>query len=872
MTLEPGSVVAGYRIERQLGAGGMGVVYEATQISLGRLVAFKVLSRELSQDHAFRERFRREGQVQALLRHPHIVTVFDSGEDEAGLYLAMDLIKGSTLKEMIPAGGLAAERVLRLLEPIGSALDEAHRADLIHRDVKPHNILVGDDDHPYLADFGITKAPEAPALTLPDQFLGTVHYTAPEQLMAQDVTCRSDIYALAAVLYESLTGEVPFPRDPEGAVIFAHLNDDPPRVTQRRSDLPVAIDRVIGHGMAKEPAGRPASAGELMREAKRALAPPTTAVTTKPQRPRTKRSGHRRMRSRLRAPPQRDLLSRVAGAQGGSGQGWRGLRGRPQILAIVVVLAVAVLVAAIGPSPGEGICGQATELRVLTSADKEDAIREAANDYMSEHEDDGCREVNVHVTSTATSGPVIAALDSDWRHSALREIGPQPDVWLPESSIDVRQVTPSALAIRSLGSIGSARVVLATTGPAAAGSVQFRDVGRLDRLKPVRTNPASSTAGLLVTHRLYEGRGGHERRAVERAILTSGDDPRSLLCQLRQTPGRSEQQSTFFVPENVLSDFRNDRALGGCPARQQHAARVRTVNLTPATVLDHPCLRLVTGGLGGDEKSPRRPRGDDVKRRQAATGFCRFLKGGEGRGTLSAHGLLAPRRGDVPDVKANELLAQWESARLPARVLLALDVSGSMNEPLLPSGTKRPEKRIEAAGKAARAALTLVDRPDDAVGLWTFATPPGSPRSIHIAQLAELAEARRPHLEQVRRALSTQPRPAGGTPLYGAIDRGASRLRRGWRRDAINALVVLSDGEDRNSELNREELIRHLDAGDQSGEPVRVFIIASLGGRCDKLYPITPAVRGGCLEAPSANALEATFRTVFASFGRESRP
>jgi serine/threonine protein kinase len=266
--------VAQFRIERLLGEGGMGVVYAATQIGLARQVALKVLSGALSEDPEFKQRFQREGELQASIKHPNIVTVYEAGESEVGLFLAMEFILGQSLREIIPSAGLPAERALWLLQPIASALDIAHSAGLIHRDVKPDNILVGEHDHPYLADFGLIKTLEQPALTGTGQLLGTLHYMAPEQLQARGESRASDVYALTAVLYESLTGDKPFPRDNEGAIIYSHVSDDPPLVTDRRPDLPDAIDAVVRHGMAKDPTARPASAGALIREAAGALPPP----------------------------------------------------------------------------------------------------------------------------------------------------------------------------------------------------------------------------------------------------------------------------------------------------------------------------------------------------------------------------------------------------------------------------------------------------------------------------------------------------------------------------------------------------------------------------------------------------------------------
>ncbi len=249
----------------------MGVVYEATQLSLNRVVALKLLAPNLSDDPGFRARFEREGQVQAALDHEHIAAVYEAGQSEYGLFLAMRLIAGPTLKRLILDGDLDPRRSVRLLTQVAHALDAAHEAGLIHRDIKPQNILIGKGDHAYLADFGLIKAPDEARLTGTGQFIGTIDYVAPEQIQAEPATSASDCYALAGVLYECLTGEVPFPKPSEAATLHAHVMSTPPLVSERRPDLPPALDGVIAQGMAKDPWSRPARAVELIQAASRAL-------------------------------------------------------------------------------------------------------------------------------------------------------------------------------------------------------------------------------------------------------------------------------------------------------------------------------------------------------------------------------------------------------------------------------------------------------------------------------------------------------------------------------------------------------------------------------------------------------------------------
>ena len=249
----------------------MGTVYQATQLSLNRVVALKVLAANLGDDPGFRARFEREGQVQAGLDHEHIVAVYEAGQSEYGLFLAMHLVDGPTLKQLILDGALDPRRTVRILAQVAHALDSAHEAGLIHRDIKPQNILIGKSDHAYLADFGLIKAPDEARLTGTGQFIGTIDYVAPEQIQAEPATPASDIYALTGVLYECLTGEVPYPKPSEAAVLHAHVMSPPPSLSERRPDLPAALDGVIAQGMAKDPWSRPTLATELVQAASRAL-------------------------------------------------------------------------------------------------------------------------------------------------------------------------------------------------------------------------------------------------------------------------------------------------------------------------------------------------------------------------------------------------------------------------------------------------------------------------------------------------------------------------------------------------------------------------------------------------------------------------
>src|SRR6185503_8367835 len=268
-----GRVVAGYRIEEKIGRGGMGVVYRAEHLNLRRRAAIKIIAPDLAEASGFRERFNREARIAAALQHPNIVTVYDAGEEEGLLYLAMQYIEGSDLSAVLRAEGrLRPYRAIDVCRQVASALDAAHAQGLIHRDVKPANVLI-EGRVAYLTDFGLTKRLEgthAP-LTRAGDVVGTIHYVAPEQIEGGTVSARTDVYSLGCLLYHCLTGQVPFARDTDVGVIYAHLSEDPPRPSRVRADLPEGLDAVIAKGLEKVPERRFASCGDLMAAARAAV-------------------------------------------------------------------------------------------------------------------------------------------------------------------------------------------------------------------------------------------------------------------------------------------------------------------------------------------------------------------------------------------------------------------------------------------------------------------------------------------------------------------------------------------------------------------------------------------------------------------------
>ena len=264
-----GSTFAGYRIEAQIGRGGMGVVYEATELRPERAVALKVVAPELVRDPAFRERFLREAEVAAQIDHPNVVPVLRVGEERGSLFIAMRLIRGVDLAGQIRSNGrLDPVRAARIVDQIADALDAAHALGLVHRDVKPSNVLLESGrrgDHAYLTDFGLTKLQKSDTqLTASGMLVGTFDYLAPEVIQGSAIDHRADIYALGAVLFEALTGEVPYPQgEHEFATLYAHVTSPPPVPSQRAPGVAPAFDAVIARAMAKDPGDRFQSAGEL---------------------------------------------------------------------------------------------------------------------------------------------------------------------------------------------------------------------------------------------------------------------------------------------------------------------------------------------------------------------------------------------------------------------------------------------------------------------------------------------------------------------------------------------------------------------------------------------------------------------------------
>ena len=270
--LAAGSTFAGYRVEGIAGRGGMGVVYRARDLTLDRPVALKLIAPSFAMDPVFRARFERECRLAAAIDHPHAVELFHAGEQDGLLYVTMRYIEGTDLRELLHgAGRLELLRAVTIADEVAGALDEAHRVGLVHRDVKPANVLIASAkgrERAFLTDFGVSKQRTVLSeLTGTGLAIGSADYMAPEQAQGAEVDGRADVYSLGCVLYQSLTGGVPYDRESDLDKLWAHAHDPPPDLRDVRPDLPSRLGEVLARAMAKDPADRQSTAGELGRDA-----------------------------------------------------------------------------------------------------------------------------------------------------------------------------------------------------------------------------------------------------------------------------------------------------------------------------------------------------------------------------------------------------------------------------------------------------------------------------------------------------------------------------------------------------------------------------------------------------------------------------
>jgi hypothetical protein len=373
--LAPETTFAACRIDGVAGRGGMGVVYRATQLPLDRVVALKVVAPECSSDPRFRRRFERESRVAAALDHPNVVPVYASGEEDGQLYLVMRWVEGTDLHALIAdSGPLAPVRAAAIVRQVGAALSAAHAAGLVHRDVKPANVLIAGEDgsgHVYLSDFGLTLEPEAdPRLTQTGEWIGTADFMAPEQFEAGPMDPRTDVYALGCLLYTALTGQAPFRRGTVAATMLAHLRDEPPRPSAT-AGVPVSFDAVVSRALAKRPGDRYQSVEALvdatLEAAGEAVPTASSSATSVPRNgsgPSASAAAVTGPTARLRHARRRLSRGALLGSTG----------------AALTAVAVAALLVGVGPLGARQASGP------LTRGEVRDAVRKFAGAYR--HEDD----------------------------------------------------------------------------------------------------------------------------------------------------------------------------------------------------------------------------------------------------------------------------------------------------------------------------------------------------------------------------------------------------------------------------------------------------------------------------------------------------
>ncbi len=359
-----GDEFAGYRLRAVVGRGGMSVVYQAENPRLGSVVALKVLAPEIATDDVFRARFLEESRIAASLNHPNVIPIYDMGPSDDLLYIAMRYVAGTDLRALLKKHApLPPGDAIFLTGQAARALDAAHRKGLVHRDVKPGNLLIehgqdGDPDHVYLSDFGITKYMlSRSGLTKTGEFLGTIDYVAPEQIQETPVDGRADEYSLGCVLYECLTGRVPFPKERDAAIIWAHVEEMPPPPSALQPELPAAVDDVFSRVLAKKPDDRYATCREFVDAARASLGIAATQAGTSNQTPTSNTATV--LRAQHSGPSHPDVVSQrgsmpppAAGGRAGRDEPAPGSHGRRPHKRWRWVAAVAAAVVLIGAGVG----------------------------------------------------------------------------------------------------------------------------------------------------------------------------------------------------------------------------------------------------------------------------------------------------------------------------------------------------------------------------------------------------------------------------------------------------------------------------------------------------------------------------------------
>ncbi|HKO38595.1 MAG TPA: serine/threonine-protein kinase [Solirubrobacterales bacterium] len=451
--LSDGDEFAGYRIERRLGRGGMGILYLALEPGLQRRVALKLIAPEVATDAVFARRFAEESRIAASIEHPNVVPIYAAGEEGGVPWIAMRYVAGSDLGRRIARQGpLAPAGAAALIAQVGDGLDAIHAAGLVHRDVKPANVLLSGEpssEHAYITDFGVARnvATES-GLTQTGRFVGTLDYVAPEQISGESIDARADVYALGCLLFKLLTGEVPFPRDGEAARLYAHLNDPPPESSLYVPAVPKALDEVVVRAMAKSPGDRYLSAGDLGRAAEAALEGKGVAVPE-----RTVATGDAATRERVapvEEPPAETAetlpeegLSRSREPAGDPGRNRRLLVGGG--LALIAAAAVATVLALGGGGSDGGTTGE-TSTPVPTEEVREEKPKPEPRLSTSEliaQADEICAEARASYEASKDrfpEGETEAGMSSEFAEQLVensrRQVGEMSQLQPPKSKED----------------------------------------------------------------------------------------------------------------------------------------------------------------------------------------------------------------------------------------------------------------------------------------------------------------------------------------------------------------------------------------------------------------------------------------------------
>ena len=532
-----GKSLGPYKIEDQFGAGGMAQVYKAQQTSMNRTVAVKVMSPLLSDDPQFEARFRQEAQTVAALEHPHILPVIDFGEQEGVLYLVMRYLAGGTLHDLIRKGQLPPEQALRYLSDTASALDYAHSHGVIHRDIKPKNVLLDNHGNAFVADFGLAKITAGGSITRSGMgMMGTPHYMSPEQGRGQALDSRSDLYSLAVMFYEMLAGRVPYDADSTVGIVMKHINEPIPPISGIRPEIPAALDAVMARAMAKEPGDRYASGAELTQAVAEALGMPWFGGSTLTS---VRRSQWDLQKTRLNLD---GLVGRVAGR----------LPRNPQQRALVLAgggLLVVLLLDVLGAvffrgSPGGG---EATPLAGQSTPGSTQPSTAAAGPTAT------LPPLNMVVTAgdqmTLVEVPAGAFLYGSSTADAEAEGDEQPQTtiqidgfWMDRTEVSVAQFDAF---VRATSYVTDAETGCCQGDMARAGGVVYVSEG------PVFARNAS--------WRLPEGPGAPEAQAQRPAVQVSWNDAQAYCeCAGRRLPTEAEWEKAARGNDGRLYPWGNE--------------------------------------------------------------------------------------------------------------------------------------------------------------------------------------------------------------------------------------------------------------------------------------------------------------------------